>query len=71
MQHRIEACPCVNADRRTPAPRFPDLRNRFTIGWRDVIFALAGPAKRLHRYRNLRTSLFDAATGRLDDCEKE
>ncbi|MDX1517356.1 MAG: hypothetical protein R3288_10975 [Woeseiaceae bacterium] len=47
-------------------PRFPDLRHRFRVGWRDALRALWGPAVRMHRLRNLRAELFDDAVDRLD-----
>lgn len=59
---------------RAPAPlavarpaRLPDLSNLPKPRWRDALRLLAGPAVRLHRYRNLRNAmlyhLLSAGTG--------
>ena len=48
--------------------RFPDLRPLEKMRWRDAWRALAGPAERMHKYRNLRTALFYGAMRKLDEC---
>lgn len=53
--------------------RFPDLHNRYKIGWRDALKALLGPAERLHHLRNMRSALFYDAIGKVDrreDCDR-
>ena len=53
------------------APRFPDLRHRFRVRWKDALSALLGPAERLHQLRNLRSAMFYDAVNqvdRRDDC---
>jgi len=49
-----------------PNARFPDLSNQPKPRWRDALIALASPATRLHRYRNLHKSMFYEAVCDLD-----
>ncbi len=52
-------------------PRFPDLRHRYRVRWKDALAALLGPAERLHHLRNLRSAMFYDAVrqvDRHDDC---
>jgi len=49
--------------------RFPDLHNLRKSRWRDALAALAGPAIRMHKYRNLHKSMFYDAMGQMDGCE--
>ena len=54
------------------APRFPDLRHRFRLRWKDALAALLGPAERLHHLRSLRSAMFYDAVrkvDRRDDCD--
>ena len=46
--------------------RFPDWSNPPKPRWRDALTALASPATRMHRYRNLRSSAFYEAVGDVD-----
>lgn len=46
--------------------RLADLHNLPKPRWRDVLRALAGPAERVHAYRNLHSRALDAAVG--DEC---
>jgi hypothetical protein len=46
--------------------RLPDLHNPPKPRWRDALKALAGPAARVHQYRNLHRSMFYEATCQLD-----
>lgn len=50
--------------------RFTDWHNLPKPKWRDALKALAAPAARMHRYRNLRTAIVHQATSALDseDC---
>lgn len=50
----------------TDQQRLPDLHNLPKPRWRDAFRALAGPANRLHGYRNLHRKMFYEATCRLD-----
>jgi hypothetical protein len=50
--------------------RFPDMRNLPKPRWRDALAALAGPAMRLHGYRNLHKLTFYQAICQLDCKEK-
>ena len=54
----------------SPAPgtrRVPDLGTLRTLRWRDALARLAGPALRLHRFRNLRSAmLYDALSRNRD-----
>lgn len=43
---------------RTEQRMFPDRHNLPKPRWRDALRALAGPAVRLHRLRNLRSAMF-------------
>ena len=49
-----------------PPARFADWNNLPKPRWRDALVALAGPATRVHQYRNLRSAAFYAATCDLD-----
>ena len=51
------------------APLFPCKGNLPKPKWRDVIAALAKPAIRIHRYRNLRSAFYYDAI-REYDCGK-
>lgn len=54
-----------------PSPaRFADWHNLPKPRWRDALKALASPAKRVHRYRNLRSAIFYDAIDEVDcgDC---
>ena len=46
--------------------RFADWHNLPKPRWRDAIKALASPATRVHRYRNLRSAIFYDA---IDDVD--
>ena len=50
--------------------RFPDYSNPPKPRWRDALAALASPATRVHRYRNLRSSAFYEAVGDVDCKDK-
>ena len=52
--------------RQHPNGRFPDLSNPPKPRWREALIALAGPATRVHRYRNLRSAAFYEAMCELD-----
>ena len=49
---------------------FPDARNMPKPLWRSVLSALAGPAVRVHKYRNLRSAMFYDAMCEVD-CRDE
>ena len=49
--------------------RFPDLHNLPKPRWRDALAALAGPAIRMHKYRNLHKSMFYDVMCQMDGCE--
>ena len=49
---------------------FPDARNLPKPHWRKVLSALAGPAFRVHKYRNLRSAIFYDAMGEVDGCDE-
>ncbi|MDX1509270.1 MAG: hypothetical protein R3358_13375 [Woeseiaceae bacterium] len=49
---------------------FPDARNMPKPHWRRVLTALAGPAVRVHKYRNLRGAMFHDAMDDVD-CRDE
>ena len=49
---------------------FPDARNLPKPLWRSVLSALAGPAVRVHKYRNLRSAMFYDAMHDIDGCEE-
>lgn len=54
------------------APRFPDLRHRFRVSWKDALEALLAPAERLHHMRSLRSAMFYDAVNQVDrhdDCD--
>ncbi|MDA0706869.1 MAG: hypothetical protein O2907_07140 [Proteobacteria bacterium] len=51
-----------------PHGRLPDWSNPPKPRWRDALVALAGPATRIHRYRNLRSAAFYDAI-REQDCK--
>ena len=53
-----------------PNGRFPDWSNPPKPRWRDALIALASPATRIHRYRNLRSSAFYEAMCELDCKDK-
>ena len=46
--------------------RFLDWSNPPKPRWREALVALAGPATRMHRYRNLRSAAFYDAICDLD-----
>ena len=48
--------------------RLADWHNLPKPRWRDAIKALASPATRVHRYRNLRSAIFYDA---IDDVDRE
>lgn len=53
------------------APRFPDLRHRLHVRWKDVLEGLLAPAERLHHLRSLRSAMFYDAVDQVDrhdDC---
>ena len=52
--------------RQHPNGRFPDWSNPPKPRWRDALIALAGPATRVHRYRNLRSAAVYEAMSELD-----
>ncbi len=52
--------------RQHPQGRFSDWSNPPKPRWRDALIALAGPATRVHRYRNLHTAALDDAMGESD-----
>ena len=45
--------------RQHPHGRFADWSNPPKPRWRDALAALAGPAKRVHHYRNLHATALD------------
>ena len=49
---------CLADPGRRVGTRFPDWHNLPKPRWRDILRALAGPAQRMHRYRNLRAATF-------------
>lgn len=49
---------------------FPDAHNLPKPLWRSVLAALAGPAVRVHKYRNLRSAMFYDAIDDVD-CRDE
>lgn len=49
-----------------PQGRFPDWSNPPKPRWRAALRALAGPATRMHQYRNLRSAAFHDAICGLD-----
>jgi len=51
------------------APLFPCKGNLPKPKWRDAIAALAKPALRIHKYRNLRSAIFYDAADEYD-CRK-
>jgi hypothetical protein len=51
--------------------RFADLHNQEKPRWRDALRALASPATRVHRYRNLHKSMFYEALCELDCKDKK
>ena len=53
-----DRAPVRHQQRDADAQRFPDWRNVAKPRWRDALRALAAPASRVHRYRNLRSALF-------------
>ena len=46
--------------------RFVDWHNLPKPRWRDALKALASPAARVHRYRNLRSAIFYDAVDDVD-----
>ncbi len=68
MRHCIENCPGSDEFglRGEHGARFPDLRHRYRIRWRDALRALFAPAERLHQMRNLRSAMFYDAIDQLD-----
>ena len=56
--------------RRHPQGRFADWSNPPKPRWRDALVALAGPATRVHNYRNLRSAAFYDAMSELD-CKEQ
>jgi len=57
-------------NRRHPQVRFADWSNPPKPRWRDLLVAMAGPATRIHRYRNLRSAAFYDAICELDCKDK-
>lgn len=51
--------------------RFADLHNLPKPKWRDALVALALPAMRLHKYRNLHKSMFYEAVCDIDCPERK
>ena len=67
MKHcGCEANPTSARRALTSQPRFVDWHNLPKPRWRDAIKALASPARRVHRYRNLRSAIFYDA---IDDVD--
>jgi len=58
-------------NRRHPTGRFADWSNPPKPRWRDALVALAGPATRVHHYKNLRSSALHDAICELDCKEKQ
>lgn len=52
-------------------PRFPDMKHRFKIRWKDALGALLGPAERLHHLRSLRTAMFYDAMAQRDKASDD
>jgi len=52
--------------RQHPQGRFADWNNPPKPRWRDALIALAGPAMRVHRYRNLHAAALDDAMCEFD-----
>ncbi len=52
--------------RQHPQGRLADLSNPPKPRWRDALVALAAPATRIHRYRNLRSASFYKAMCEID-----
>ena len=50
---------------------FPDLHILPKPRWRDALKALAGPALRMHEYRNLHRSMFYDAMCQMDGCKEK
>ena len=59
---------CTHTDS-LAAPLFPCKGNLPKPKWRDVIAALAKPAIRIHKYRNLHSAIFNDAVSEYD-CRK-
>jgi hypothetical protein len=55
---------------RHPQGRFADWTNPPKPRWRDALVALAGPATRVHRYRNLRSAAFYDAMCEFDGKDR-
>ncbi len=60
---------CTTHSKPQAAPLFPCKGNLPKPSWREALEALAGPAIRLHRYRNLRSAMFYDAI-HDEDCGK-
>lgn len=61
MKNRIDTSDtksAQNASEHQSQLRFADWNNLPKPRWRDALKALALPATRVHRYRNLRTAIF-------------
>lgn len=70
MKHCIESCSSGHGnDRLLAPPRFPDLKGRYKVGWREALQALLGPAERLHKFRNMRSAMFYDAIERHERRE--
>lgn len=52
------------------AERFPDVAKLPKSRWREALAGLAGPAIRVHRYRNLRSTMLYDALSRDEDCAR-
>ena len=51
--------------------RFADWHNLPKPRWRDALMALARPATRVHRYRNLRSAIFYEAIDGVDCKDRQ
>ena len=70
MPHRIDCCADGPSRVSPSSPRFPDLKNRYKVSWREAWYGLLAPVFRLHRYRNLQAHLMEAAISRREKEEK-
>ena len=73
MKHCNSTCAATSVRQALHAQsrtRFVDWHNLPKPTWREALQALAAPAARMHRYRNLRTLVIHQATSTLDskDC---
>jgi len=56
---------------RHPQSRLADWSNPPKPRWREALIALAGPATRMHHYRNLRSAAFNDAMAELDCKDRQ